>query len=648
MGFIVPQLPRTNRAGLSAPLRLPRKSRAARRSLITLAQVSNATRTDPDPVTATAADGQVIVVQRDDAAAPRARLSLLWPYLRPHRRVLLLVTAISIVGALLSVAQPAMVGLVIGSVQQSLPLTGIVIGLVALVLITAVINGIQQYLLQRTAEGVVLDTRRLLVGRMLRLPIEEFDTRRTGDLVSRVGSDTTLLRSVVTSGLVDAVSGALVFVGSVIAMALISLPLLGLTLVVVAVAIVTVVGLGGRIQKLTLTAQTQVGALAAGVARAIPGVRTIRAAGATDREIDELSVLAGDAYGTGIRLAKVMALIAPIIGIAMQGAFIAVLGVGGYLVADGSMQVAQLVAFILYLFMMIMPLGRVFQAYTATQNALGAVIRIREITSLPEEDEAVRSQPSLAGPEQVVVGPEPVPALSFADVSFGYGDHRVLSEVSFTVPTGTKTAIVGPSGAGKSTILALIERFYDPSNGVIRLGGVDVREMSRTRTRAALGYVEQDSPVLAGTIRENLILGAPLATDEECEAVLAAVNLDGVLRRDPAGLSAQVGEDGILLSGGERQRLAIARALLSRPEVLLLDEPTASLDGRNEQALRDAIDAISHNHTLILVAHRLATVVDADQILVLEDGRLQAVGTHRELLRSSPLYLELAEHQLLA
>ena len=610
--------------------------------------MSNATRTDPDPVTATAADGQVIVVQRDDAAAPRARLSLLWPYLRPHRRVLLLVTAISIVGALLSVAQPAMVGLVIGSVQQSLPLTGIVIGLVALVLITAMINGIQQYLLQRTAEGVVLDTRRLLVGRMLRLPIEEFDTRRTGDLVSRVGSDTTLLRSVVTSGLVDAVSGALVFVGSVIAMALISLPLLGLTLVVVAVAIVTVVGLGGRIQKLTLTAQTQVGALAAGVARAIPGVRTIRAAGATDREIDELSVLAGDAYGTGIRLAKVMALIAPIIGIAMQGAFIAVLGVGGYLVADGSMQVAQLVAFILYLFMMIMPLGRVFQAYTATQNALGAVIRIREITSLPEEDEAVRSQPSLAGPEQVVVGPEPVPALSFADVSFGYGDHRVLSEVSFTVPTGTKTAIVGPSGAGKSTILALIERFYDPSNGVIRLGGVDVREMSRTRTRAALGYVEQDSPVLAGTIRENLILGAPLATDEECEAVLAAVNLDGVLRRDPAGLSAQVGEDGILLSGGERQRLAIARALLSRPEVLLLDEPTASLDGRNEQALRDAIDAISHNHTLILVAHRLATVVDADQILVLEDGRLQAVGTHRELLRSSPLYLELAEHQLLA
>ncbi len=401
--------------------------------MITLAKVSNATRTEPDPVMATAADGPVIDVERDAVAAPRARLSLLWPYLRPHRRVLLLVTAISIVGALLSVAQPAMVGLVIGSVQQSLPLTGIVVGLVALVLLTAVINGIQQYLLQRTAEGVVLDTRRLLVDRMLRLPIEEFDTRRTGDLVSRVGSDTTLLRSVVTSGLVDAVSGALVFVGSVIAMALISLPLLGLTLVVVAVAIVTVVGLGGRIQKLTLTAQTQVGALAAGVARAIPGVRTIRAAGATDREIDELSVLAADAYGTGIRLAKVMALIAPIIGIAMQGAFIAVLGVGGYLVADGSMQVAELVAFILYLFMMIMPLGRVFQAYTATQNALGAVIRIREITSLPEEDESVRALPSKA-----VSRPSPVRVIGPGTARAGAEFHR--RELRLRRPPGAERA----------------------------------------------------------------------------------------------------------------------------------------------------------------------------------------------------------------
>ncbi len=604
----------------------------------------------------------------------------------PHRAVLLVVTAISVVGAGLSVAQPAMVAVVISSVQDSRPLGGVVALLIVLVLATAVISGIQQYLLQRTAEGVVLNTRQLLVHRLLRLPITDYDTRRTGDLVSRVGSDTTLLRSVVTSGLVDAVSGALVFVGSVVAMALISLPLLALTLVVVTIAVGVVIGLGGRIQKLTLTAQTQVGALASGVARAIPGVRTIRAAGATERETAVLDGLTTDAYRTGVRLAKVMALIAPIIGVAMQGAFIAVLAVGGYLVADGTMAVAELVAFILYLFMMIMPLGRVFNAYTATQNALGAVVRIQEITSLPEE--GAGSEPraggeAAAGPEaggraagaggravgaggpqtqRAAVAPAGAadrpglipgaPAVSFRGVSFGYrnqqGDQHVLRDLSFTVRTGTKTAVVGPSGAGKSTILALIERFYEPDAGVIELGGVDVSQMSRAQTRSALGYVEQDSPVLAGTIRENLLLGAPNASDRDCEDVLAAVNLSGVLRRDPAGLDAQVGEDGILLSGGERQRLAIARALLASPEVLLLDEPTASLDGRNEQALRDAIDAISRDRTLILVAHRLATVVDADQILVLENGRLQAVGTHHELLGSSPLYLELAEHQLLA
>jgi ABC-type multidrug transport system fused ATPase/permease subunit len=589
-------------------------------------------------------------------AAGRAGLRQLWPYLRPHRRVLSLVVAVSLLGAVVAIAQPAMVGIVIADVGKSEPLGGIVALLVVLILLGAVIRGLQQYLLQRTAEAVVLDTRRLLVARLLRLPIREYDTRRTGDLVSRVGSDTTLLRSVVTSGLVDAVSGSLIFVGSIVAMALISPMLLGLTLLVVAVAVTVVVVLGGRIQKLTLTSQTQVGALAAGVARAIPGIRTIRAAGATQRETVVLDGLAGNAFSTGVRLAKVMALIEPVIGIALQGAFIVVLGVGGYLVAAGTMQVAGLVSFILYLFMMIMPLGQVFNAYTATQNALGAVIRIEEITSLPEEEIAPAGPavvPAVNGSSAVNgVGVLPRPgsmpaALSFHGVSYGYSDVPVLREVSFTVPRGSKTAIVGPSGAGKSTLLSLIERFYEPDSGTIRLAGVEVSTMTRAQTRSNIGYVEQDSPVLAGTIRENLLLGAPDADDAACEAVLASVNLTPILRRDPAGLDAQVGEDGILLSGGERQRLAIARALLSSPQLLLLDEPTASLDGRNERALRKAIDAVAQDRTLIVVAHRLATVVDADQILVLEHGEVQAVGTHLELVDSSPLYRELAAHQLL-
>jgi ATP-binding cassette subfamily B protein len=219
--------------------------------------------------------------------------------------------------------------------------------------------------------------------------------------------------------------------------------------------------------------------------------------------------------------------------------------------------------------------------------------------------------------------------------------------VSFRVPRGKRTALVGPSGAGKSTILALVERFYDPQAGEVRFGGMDVRTLDRVALRSQIGYVEQDAPVLAGSLRDNLTLAAPDATDEECVDVLHAVNLTEVLERNELGLGAPVGEDGIMLSGGERQRLAIARALLAAPPVLLLDESTSSLDGRNEQLMREAIDAVAADRTLLVIAHRLSTVVDSDQIVVLDHGRVIGTGTHSELVETTPLYRDLAKHQLL-
>jgi ATP-binding cassette subfamily B protein len=223
----------------------------------------------------------------------------------------------------------------------------------------------------------------------------------------------------------------------------------------------------------------------------------------------------------------------------------------------------------------------------------------------------------------------------------------VLHDLTFGAARGKRTALVGPSGAGKSTILALIERFYDPTAGIVRLGGVDIRSMDREELRGQIGYVEQDAPVLAGTLRQNLLLSSPDATDAQCIDVLHAVNLTEVLERDEKRLDAAVGEDGVMLSGGERQRLAIARALLAAPPILLLDESTSSLDGLNEQLLREAIDAVAENRTLIVIAHRLSTVVDSDQIVVLDHGRVVGVGTHSELVVSTPLYKKLAKHQLL-
>jgi ATP-binding cassette subfamily B protein len=219
--------------------------------------------------------------------------------------------------------------------------------------------------------------------------------------------------------------------------------------------------------------------------------------------------------------------------------------------------------------------------------------------------------------------------------------------VSFKIERGTRVAIVGPAGAGKSTTLSLIERFYEPSAGRILLDGQPVAELDRSVLRAQLGYVEQDAPVLAGSIRANLLIGSPDATDADLRAVLEQVNLTEVLERDDRGLDAEVGENGIMLSGGERQRLAIARTLLAAPPILLLDESTSSLDGLNEQRMREAIDAVAKNRTLIVIAHRLSTVVDSDQIIVMENGTVIGTGTHSELVKSTPLYKDLAKHQLL-
>jgi ATP-binding cassette subfamily B protein len=585
---------------------------------------------------------------------PRGTFRQLFPYLAEHRPVLIVVVVLSLAGAGASLAQPVLVSQVISVVQSGAPLGMLVWLLVGLVVIAGLLSGLQHYLLQRTGTSVVLSARRRLVGRMLRLPIAEFDQRRTGDLVSRVGSDTTLLYAVITQGLVDALGGAVVFVGALIAMAIIDPVLLGLTVLVIGVSVVTVVLLSGRIRQASREQQEKVGDLAASVERVIGAIRTVRAANATDRELEVVEADARGAWAAGIKVAKVSALIVPIAGIALQVSLLVVLGVGGFRVASGAITVANLVAFILFLFMLIMPLASAFGAITSVNQALGALGRIEEINAIPGEAEG----------DAAIEPAAPVAtdaAIAFDDVRFSYPaaavavhddtedapSREVLKGVSFDVARGTRVALVGPSGAGKSTILSLIERFYDPTGGVVRLGGVDVRGLDRETLRAQIGYVEQDAPVLAGSLRQNLTLGAPDATDAACIKVLRSVNLGEVLDRDPAGLDAAVGEDGVMLSGGERQRLAIARALLAAPPILLLDEATASLDGVNEQLLREAIDTVAEHRTLLVIAHRLSTVVDSDQIVVLDHGRVVGIGTHSELVKSTPLYKELAKHQLL-
>jgi ATP-binding cassette subfamily B protein/ATP-binding cassette subfamily C protein len=574
------------------------------------------------------------------ARTRRVGLSSLVPYLREHTPALATVAGLSLLTAGGTLAQPLLIREVLDRISDSRPVGGLVTGLVALLVAVALVYAVRNFLLQRTAEGLVLATRRRLAGHLLRLPIVEYDQRRTGDLLSRVGADTTLLRAVVTSGLLELASGVVIVVGAAAMMIVIDPLMFGVTMAALA-GLVGGIMIARRVRGVSEEAQTRIGEMTAAVERAITAARTIRAARAEARETAAVKGSARGAYAAGVRMAKLQAAVGPAVTTVIQGAFLAVLGVGGARVATGAMSVGDLVAFVIFLFLLMMPIAQAMNAYTQLQTGLGALQRIEDVLALPTE--------TADDPPATVAEPAPrSPAIEFDQVSFAYsGGEPVLEEVSFAVPYGTRTALVGPSGAGKSTLLALVERFYDTTGGAVRVAGVDVRDQPRHVLRAQLGYVEQEAPVLAGTIRDNLLLTAPDADEEALLGVLAMVNLTDIVNRTPQGLDAQVGEGGVLLSGGERQRLAIARTLLAGSPVLLLDEPTSNLDARNEHALRQAITAASEERTLLIVAHRLSTVVDADQIVVLDRGRIVATGKHEELAEQNPLYRELATHQLL-
>ncbi len=595
---------------------------------------------------------------------PKAKFSQLFPYMKEQKGLLTFAVMFSVLAAGVNLAQPLVVGQIISTVQAGKDVLILAIALIVITLLSALLSGAMYLVLAKAGEGVVLSARTSLATRLLRLPIAEYDLRRTGDLVSRVGSDTTLLRAALTQGLVNGAGGALIFIGSVIAMAIIDWLLLVLTLGMISIAVAAIGLTARRIKAATTKAQERVGNMSASVERALSAVRTIRAARAEGRESAQIKKDAEDAYEQGVKIAKINSFVLPISGIAANGALIAVIGVGGYRVATGETQVASLVTFILLMFLLLRPVGQFFEAYSSVQSALGALARIQEILDVPLEDtDAERAQVT----RRKAVNST---AIEFRKVKFSYparpevaldsdgkpieGADPIMSEpkdvlkgVSFKIERGTRVAIVGPSGAGKSTIFSLMERFYESTGGDILLDGQSVGSMLRSDLRAQIGYVEQDAPVLAGSIRENLLIGSPDATEKDLKRVLAEVNLTTVLKRDKRGLDAEVGEQGIMLSGGERQRLAIARTLLSAPPILLLDESTSSLDGINEQRMREAIDAVAKNRTMIVIAHRLSTVVDSDQIIVIDGGKVIGSGTHKQLLRSTPLYKELAATQML-
>jgi ABC-type multidrug transport system fused ATPase/permease subunit len=563
-------------------------------------------------------------------------------YVRPHRRVLVAGAALSLLTGATGLALPLVVRELIVGLQSDRGVAGLLVLMSVLVLANAAIGAFGSYLLERTAESVVLLARRQLVSRLLWLRVPAVDAAEPGDLMSRVTSDTTLLRQVTTGALVSAVTSSLLLVATLVLMALLDPLLLAVTLGALLLAQVLIRFVIPRIHRAARQAQEAVGEMGAALERVLGALRTVKASGAELRERDRLHGAASEAWKAGVRAAKWEAVAGNVAGLAMQLAFITVIGLGGARVVSGAIDVGTLVAFLLYLLYLMPPLRELIHAATQYQRGAAAVARIREVESLPAEpppgtDVAahIDARPASVAFEQVVFRYQP----QLPDVHHG---------VSFTVPAGGMTAFVGPSGAGKTTVFSLIERFYEPDAGRVLVDGIDVRDWPLAELRAAIGYVEQDAPVLSGTLRDNLLFGAPQATAEEIAEVLVTTRLDGMVERLPDGLDTTVGHRGIKLSGGERQRIAIARALLRRPRLLLLDEVTSQLDAVNEAALREAIAEAAATTTVLVVAHRLSTVAMSDRIIVMDTGRVRAIGTHTDLVAADPLYAELAATQLLA
>ncbi|MDG9703536.1 ABC transporter ATP-binding protein [Streptomyces sp. DH37] len=562
---------------------------------------------------------------------------------RRHRALLAAGIAMGLVGAAATLAQPWMLGRLIEAVSQDRSILWPVTLTALFFVADAALSAGHAYAIGRAGENIVFDARRVLGGRLLRSRIPHFSRLEHGDVFARTVSDTSIACLVIAQALAQVVTSVFMVLGGVVLMAGLDWKLLLTTVGCLGLSSCCALLLARRVRVAALQNREDVGAFGSGLQRVLGAITTVKASRAEEREAEELARLAGRARASGIRVTGFGSLLTPVMNVGTQLSLAVVISWGMARVATGTLSPADLTSFVMYLFYLVAPLVMLFMSIGQIQQGRAAVQRVTELGEIPQEggEEPEPGQPR----ERGAVG-ESAPAVSFEGVSFSYHEASpVLRDVSFTLPRRGLTAIVGSSGAGKTTAFQLIERFYRPDSGTIRVAGHDVATLGLDELRSLVGYVEQDAPLLRGTIRENLTYANPGADTAEIARALRLASLEDFVAELPDGLDTRLGERGAGLSGGQRQRLAIARTLLQRPEVILLDEVTAHLDSDTEAALRDAITEAARECAVLAIAHRLSTIVQADRILVMEQGRVRAVGTHRELLRSDEVYRRLADQQ---
>ncbi|MFE4665679.1 ABC transporter ATP-binding protein [Streptomyces sp. NPDC056716] len=579
--------------------------------------------------------------QMAEKAAPTLpNLRLLWSFVRPHRRALAAGLFLGLFVTATTLATPLATKWVLDGLAESRSIAPAVITLSTLIVVGSVTQFAQWILLGRMGEYVVRDARRSMVRRLLRLKIGALGGRSSGELVTRVTSDTVLMREAAASSLTQLVNGAIGLVGALVMMALLDLVLFAVTFGSLAVVGVLVALLMPRLARTQRAAQESVGKLGAALDGALRAIRTVKSARAEERESERIVAEADASARHSIKAVRIDATVWSVTLAGVQLAILLILAIGAFRVDSGALAVSSLIAFLLYAFQLLGPATELAQEFSQLQSGIAAAARIAEIQKLEVEEGHARAAavPRPATPRPTPTTPH---VLAFHDVTARYAPDGppVLDAVSFAVPRHGHTAIVGPSGAGKTTAFSLMLEFLRPDTGRLVLDGRPLDDWPAYETRRRIAYVEQDTPLLPGTLADNLRYLRPAATDTELWTALDAVGLTRRAKELPEGLDTVLA--GATVSGGERQRVALARAFVADPEILLLDEATAQLDGLTEAAVQTFIRERASRAAVVTIAHRLSTVVEADRIIVLEQGRVRAMGTHTHLLATDDLYRDM-------
>lgn len=500
----------------------------------------------------------------------------------------------------------------------------------------AVGTGVSLYLLTYTGEHIVKELRTRIWKKVLSLPVSYFDSQETGETVSRLTNDTNIVKGLITRHLVSAVTGVLSMAGAVAILFWLDWQMTLVMLISVPIMLFVIIPIGRKMYRISKSLQNEMAKYTSVLSGVLSEIRLVKTYTAEEYEQQRGSARTNELFRFGLKEAKLMAVLNPLISLAMMLMLVFIIGYGGIRVSAGALTAGELVAFILYLFLIIVPVSQFSSFFAELQKAMGATERIRELLEHEVEEET--------GKKSAADGR----TLSFEHVDFRYdSSEEILQDVSFVMPADSVTAIVGPSGAGKTTIFSLLERFYAPSSGSIWYGETPLAALPLKEWRQKIGYVSQESPLMTGTIRDNLSYGLPFQPEEAALwNGLEAANVKDFVESLSQGLESQVGERGIKLSGGQKQRIAIARALLRDPEILLLDEATASLDSESEKHVQEALSYLMKGRTTVIIAHRFSTIVNADQIIVLEAGRVTGTGTHAGLYNNHGLYKRLADHQM--